>query len=75
MFAKYDTVQQTIPPGVNTTDVGQHSTGYTMLYSVSISELDSIDTKSSVGTIWPNVLHEQLEHVPDQLHLQHPIFS
>ena len=50
MFAEYDTVQQTIQPGVNTTDVGQHSTGYTMLYSVSISELDSIDTRSSIGT-------------------------
>ena len=75
MFAKYDTVLQTIPPGVNTTDVGQLSTGYSMLYSVSISELDSNDTRSSAGTICPDVLHEQLEHVPDQLHLQHPIFS
>ena len=50
MFAVYDTVQQTIPPGVNTTDVGQLSTGYTMLNSVSISELDSIDSRSSAGT-------------------------
>ena len=46
MFAEYDTVQQTTPPGVNTTDVGQLSTGYNMLESVSISELDSIDTRS-----------------------------
>ena len=50
MFAEYDTVQQTTPPGVNTTDVGQLSTGYNMLESVSISELDSIDTRSSGGT-------------------------
>ena len=62
-----NTVQQTTPPGVNTTDVGQLSTGFTML--------DSIDTRNSARTNWAHVLHEQFQHVLDQLHLQHPIFS
>ena len=62
-----NTEQQTIPPGVNTTDVGQLSTGYTML--------GSIDTRIRARIIWSDVLHEQFQHVSDKLHLQHPIFS